>query len=91
MAYLLGIDVSTTGVKALVIGQDGQVLSTGEWAGGSLRSLAVFSGAGVRHGVVLKRPVGLVDVVPTLCHATGLPLPREAEGAVIHQALDDAG
>ena len=69
----------------------GQVLSTGEWAGGSLRSLAVFSGAGVRHGVVLKRPVSLVDVVPTLCHATGLPLPREAEGAVIHQALDDAG
>ena len=69
----------------------GQVLSTGEWAGGSLRSLAVFSGAGVRRGVVLKRPVALVDVVPTLCHATGLPLPREAEGAVIHQALDEEG
>lgn len=69
----------------------GQVLSTGEWAGGSLRSLAMFSGAGVRHGVVLERPVALVDVVPTLCHATGLPLPREAEGAVIHQALVEEG
>ena len=65
----------------------GQVLGTGEAAGGSLRSLLVFAGAGARRDAVVERPVSLTDVVPTLCHAAGLPLPRDAEGAVIHQAL----
>jgi hypothetical protein len=69
----------------------GQVLGTGEAAGGSLRSLLLFAGAGARHGAVIERPASLTDVVPTLCHAAGLPLPRQAEGAVLHQALDAGG
>jgi arylsulfatase A-like enzyme len=38
---------------------------------------------------MLKRTVHLVDLVPTLCHVADLPVPRDAEGAIIYQALED--
>ena len=46
-------------------------------------------GPGVKKGEVLKRRVNLVDVVPTLCHLADLPVPRDCEGAIIYQALED--
>jgi arylsulfatase A-like enzyme len=33
--------------------------------------------------------VRLADVVPTLCHLAELPVPKDCEGAVIYQALED--
>ena len=56
---------------------------------GCLKGLFVISGPGVRKNTVIKRTVGLNDVVPTLCYLTNTPLPRHSEGAVIHQALTD--
>ncbi len=69
--------------------QHGPFLPTAEWHGGALRGLFVLSGPGIRKGVEIERNVWCVDLVPTICHLTGWPVPREAEGAVIFQALDN--
>ena len=71
--------------------QHGPFLPTADWQGGSLRGLFALSGPGVRKGARIERNVWCVDLVPTICHLAGWPVPRDAEGAVIYQALDDAG
>ena len=39
--------------------------------------------------MVIDRTVWLVDIVPTVCYLMDLPVPRDAEGAVIYQALEN--
>jgi predicted AlkP superfamily phosphohydrolase/phosphomutase len=68
--------------------QHGPFLPTAEWHGGALRGLFALRGPGIRKGVELERNVWCVDLVPTICHVAGWPVPRDAEGAVIFQALD---
>jgi len=70
-------------------GQHGPHLPTATWGLGDLRALFLLAGPGVQQGVVLDRTVWLQDIVPTLCYLTGWPLPRQAEGAVVYQALTD--
>ena len=70
--------------------QHGPFLPTADWQGGSLRGLFALSGPGIRKGVQIGRNVWCVDLVPTICHLADWPVPRDAEGAVIYQALDDA-
>lgn len=52
-------------------------------------STFVMAGPGVRSGVALERQVRVIDVAPTLCHLLGLPMPRNVEGGVIYEALED--
>lgn len=70
-------------------GEHGTFLPTAEHEIGSLRGLLIISGPGVKRGVVLKRNVWLTDIVPTVCHILDLPVPRDAEGGIIYQALED--
>lgn len=49
----------------------------------------VLSGAGVRKGVALQRQVRAVDVAPTLCYLLGMPMPKNVEGGVVYEALED--
>jgi len=37
----------------------------------------------------LQRTCWLPDIVPTICYLLDLPLPKEAEGAVIYQAFEN--
>jgi len=67
--------------------QHGQQLSASESAVGNLRSLLVMSGPGVKKGYRLQRTCWLTDIVPTICSLCGWPVPAEAEGSVIYQAL----
>jgi len=30
----------------------------------------------------------LQDIVPTICHLTGVPVPAQTEGAIVYQALE---
>jgi hypothetical protein len=71
--------------------QHGQALGTGAWpsGAGALRSLLLLAGPGIKRGWVLKRTVWLTDVVPTICALLGLPVPKQAEGACLHEAFDD--
>ena len=51
-------------------------------------SVLVMKGPGVKKGVELKKPVRLMDVAPTISHLLGIPVPRDSEGRVIHEALE---
>ncbi len=70
-------------------GQHGPHLTTVKYGIGSLKGLLIMAGPGVKEGFILKRTVWLTDVVPTLCYLAELPIPRDAEGGIIYQALKD--
>lgn len=69
--------------------QHGPFLPTAEWGLGSLRGIFALSGPGIKKGMELERNVWCLDLVPTICYLTGWPMPKDAEGAVIFQALED--
>jgi predicted AlkP superfamily phosphohydrolase/phosphomutase len=68
-------------------GQHGMILPAAEWGVGNLRALLTFTGPGFKKGARLERNVGLIDIVPTICYLMDVPLPEQAEGAVVYQAL----
>jgi len=70
-------------------GNHGAQLSTAAWGLGSNASLCMIRGPGIRRGVQLQRTVWLTDITPTICHLLQVPVPRDTEGAVIYQALED--
>jgi len=70
-------------------GQHGPHLPTTEWGIGSLRGLLIMKGPGVKRNYIMKRTAWLMDIVPTICHLMDLPVPRDAEGAILYQALED--
>jgi len=70
-------------------GAHGPVLSPGMHGIGAMAPFFLMAGSGVKKGVKLERTVRLEDIVPTLCYLTGFPMPRQAEGAVIYQALEN--
>jgi hypothetical protein len=70
-------------------GQHGPFLPTAAWGIGDLRGLLIMAGPGLKRGVRVSRTVWLTDIVPTVCCLMELPIPRDAEGAVIYQALED--
>lgn len=67
--------------------QHGQQLSASESTVGKLKSLLVMSGPGARQGYRMLRTCWLTDIVPTLCYLCRWPVPADAEGSVIYQAL----
>jgi arylsulfatase A-like enzyme len=69
--------------------QHGQQLSSAVSTVGKLKSLLVLSGPGIRHGFRMQRTCWLTDVVPTICYMNRWPVPAEAEGSVLYQALTD--
>ena len=48
-----------------------------------------MAGAGVRNVGELQRQVRVVDVAPTICYLTGVPMPKQVEGGVVYEALRD--
>jgi len=68
-------------------GAHGRQLPTARLGIGSQRSTFVMAGPGVKRGAALQRLVRVVDVAPTVCRLIGLPMPRDVEGGVIHEAL----
>jgi predicted AlkP superfamily phosphohydrolase/phosphomutase len=71
-------------------GQHGPHLPTTKYGLGDLRGLFIMAGPGVKKGHVLERTVWLPDVVPTVCYLADLPIPKNAEGAILYQALEDS-
>lgn len=71
-------------------GEHGQCLPTARYGMGSAGGVFAMSGPGIKRGVELERNVWCLDLVPTICYLTGWPVPTDAEGAVIYQALEKA-
>lgn len=65
----------------------GQQVPTEEYGMGSLHGLFIMTGPGVKKNYRMKRTIHLADIVPTICFLTNFPIPKDAEGAVIYQAL----
>ena len=70
-------------------GAHGKQLPSVSFGIGGQHSTFILSGAGVRQGAALQRQVRVIDVAPTLCHLLGLPMPRNVEGGVVYEALED--
>ena len=67
----------------------GAQITTARYGIGSLKGLLIISGPGIKKGVKLERTVWLTDIVPTVCYLAELPIPKNAEGGIIYQALED--
>ena len=70
-------------------GEHGTFLPTAEYGVGSLRGLLIFSGPNIKKNFILKRNAWLTDIVPTICYLLDIPIPRDAEGGILYQILED--
>ena len=70
-------------------GAHGKQLPSTSFGIGGQHSTFIAAGAGVRQGVALQRQVRVVDVAPTIAYLLGLPMPRNVEGGVVYEALED--
>ena len=71
--------------------QHGAILPSSRFGIGDLRTLCVWYGPkiGIKQGYNMDRHCNIVDLVPTFCYLTGWPLPKNAEGAVVYQVMED--
>lgn len=67
----------------------GTQLTTSSYKGTSVGCLFMMTGPGVKKGEIIKRPVRVVDIAPTISWLTGIPAPKDAEGGIIYQALEE--
>ncbi len=70
-------------------GQHGPILPTASWQYGRLNVLFLLHGKGIKKGYHLTKPCHLVDLIPTICYSTGLPIPDGTDGAVLYSAFED--
>lgn len=70
-------------------GEHGQIIPPAKLGRGEMNSLFIMAGPGVKKGYEMERTMNLIDIVPTICHLVDLPVPRDCEGAVLYQALED--
>jgi predicted AlkP superfamily phosphohydrolase/phosphomutase len=71
------------------IAQHGPYLQTAEYGIGKMGVLAAAMGPGIKENQQLERTMYLADIVPTICYLMNWPVPSDAEGAVVYQALVD--
>jgi predicted AlkP superfamily phosphohydrolase/phosphomutase len=77
-------------VRPELVGHEhGLNLPTARFGVGSAACLFIMAGPGIKKGVELTSLRWLVDVVPTIVHIMGFPVPRDCEGGIIYDALED--
>lgn len=67
----------------------GQQMPSAKLGIGAQHAVFVLSGSGVKKGIHLKGQVRQVDVAPTISYMLGFDVPRDAEGGVVYEALQD--
>jgi predicted AlkP superfamily phosphohydrolase/phosphomutase len=55
----------------------------------SIRSMFIMAGPNVKEGLHLKGMAYLTSFTPTIAYLLGIPMPRQAEGAILYEALID--
>jgi len=55
---------------------------------GTIRSLLIAHGPGIKKGYAMEKPVRMVDIAPTIAHILGIPAPKNCEGTVIRELFD---
>ena len=69
--------------------EHGRELPTSRVGDVTMRSLFLMAGPNVKEGLHLKGMAQLVSVAPTIAYLAGIPMPRNAEGAILYEALVD--
>ena len=69
--------------------EHGHELPTSRVKDVSIRSVFLLAGPNVKEGLHLKGMAFLTSFTPTLAYLLGIPMPRQAEGAVLYEALVD--
>ena len=67
-------------------GTHGSHLPSQQFSLGGIEGICILAGPGVRSGQRLH-PTWTNSVAPTLSHLAGWPVPRDADGAIIHEAV----
>jgi hypothetical protein len=67
----------------------GQQMPSAQYGIGGQHALFIMAGAGIRKGIHLEGQVRQVDVAPTISYLLGMDIPRNAEGGVIYEALEN--
>ena len=70
-------------------GAHGRHLPSSRLGIGAQHALFVMAGAGVKKGLHLQGQVRQVDVAPTISYLLGIDVPRDAEGGIVYEALQD--
>ncbi len=78
------------GDNGLAVGQHG-LMGKQNCYEHSVRVPLIFAGPGIPAGVTTETYAYLLDVFPTLCELTGIPIPESVEGASLVPALRDPG
>jgi len=71
-----------------VFGAHAYYLPTARSRNFTVSAVLIMSGPGIRRGVELKKPIYLTDLAPTLAHLMALPVPKDAEGRILYEALE---
>lgn len=77
------------GVRPEVGFEHGRQLPTAEYGVTSMKGLLIMCGPNIKKNYILKRTVWLTDIVPTICYLLDIPVPKNAEGGIIYQALEN--
>jgi predicted AlkP superfamily phosphohydrolase/phosphomutase len=67
----------------------GTVLPSSDYGIGSMKGFFILRGPGIKKGETIERNVQLIDLIPTICYLTGWPVPKQAEGSILYQAMED--
>jgi predicted AlkP superfamily phosphohydrolase/phosphomutase len=70
-------------------GAHGRHLPSSRLGIGAQHALFIMAGAGVKKGLHLQGQVRQVDVAPTISYLLGIDVPRDAEGGIVYEALQD--
>jgi len=70
-------------------GAHGKQLPSVSFGMAGQHSTFVVAGAGIKKAGMLEKQVRSIDVAPTLCYLTGVPMPAQVEGGVVYEALEN--
>ena len=70
-------------------GAHGKQLPSASFGMAGQHSTFVIAGAGIKKTGKLEKQVRSIDVAPTICYLTGVPMPAQVEGGVVYEALEN--
>ena len=72
-----------------VTGTHGQFLPSARSAVGTIETVFMIKGPKVKRGYKRLYPISLADVAPTVCYLAGIPIPRDAEGKIVYDIIEE--
>lgn len=70
-----------------VTGTHGAFMPSAKSALGTIETVFIVKGPGVKEGYRRPNPILLSDVIPTLCYLAELPRPKDAEGRTVYDVI----